>query len=169
MTGLDRGVLLELQWPQVDWENRLLHVVRGKTRVAYQVPLGEVAYEVLRGQVRHVRNPCVFLDSAGSPYDSKDRKQKVSDAVTDLARANGLDPSEPIRTLRRTAGSWAAQAGISETIIGRFLGHKRGRTITDRYIHLRPEHFSGIVHALDQAELGRASARHSAPQVERGA
>ena len=36
-------------------------------------------------------------------------------------------------------------------MIARFLGHAT-TTITERYIHLNPDHFRGIVSALDSAE-----------------
>ena len=69
-------------------------------------------------------------------------------------------------TQRHTAGSGAGQAGESGIMIARFLGHATA-TITERYIHLNPDHFKGIVSALDSAEQS-AMAPQMAPQEKTG-
>lgn len=165
VTGLGRSDLVNLTWDHVDWENNLLHVTRGKTGVPYQIPIGEVARQVLQGQVRHVRQAHVFLDAAGNPFTSKARKTRITRAIKGLMGQAGIESSRPVHTLRHTAGSWAGRVGISGTIINRFLGHSNRRTITDRYIHLNPEHFIDIVRALDEAEQGRATQSATQPQA----
>ena len=48
------------------------------------------------------------------------------------------------------------QVQESELVIARFLGHAAASAMTDRYIHLSPEHFRGIVRGLDTAAPARA-------------
>ena len=57
--------------------------------------------------------------------------------------------------------------GVSERV-ARFLGNAAASALTDRYMHLNPDHFRGVVRALDAAEQAPApqTARCSDPQVE---
>ena len=71
-----------------------------------------------------------------------------------IAHSREHDEGASFHTLRHTAGSWAAQTGESGPVIARFLGHAAS-TMTERYLHLNPDHFRGIVSALDGAEQGR--------------
>ena len=166
VTGLRRKELVNLCWDDIDWENKLIHVSEdNKTDTPRVVPMGEVAREVLSSQVRHVRRAFVFLDASGKPYTSMSGKAKISKAIKAIMRTEGIEGA-PVHILRHTAASWAAQAGESGLLIAQFLGHASGRTITERYIHLKPEHLSGIVWALDQAE--QAKAPQTAPCSEVG-
>ncbi len=73
-----------------------------------------------------------------------------------IAHSREHDEGASFHTLRHTAGFWAAQAGESGPVIARVLG-QWPPTMTERYLHLNPDHFRGIVSALDGAEQGRAT------------
>jgi len=152
VTGLRLKEVVGLAWDGVDREAQLLHVSEdNKTERPRAVPLGEVAGEILAGQVRHVRSPYIFTDSTGAPYTSKRARNLISKTTKALMVAQRIEGAT-FHTLRHTAASWAAQAGESGVSIARFLGHATGASMTDRYMHLNPEHYRGIVRALDAAE-----------------
>ena len=102
-----------------------------------------------------------FLDSSGESYTSTRARNTISKATVALMKAQEIEGAI-FHTLRHTAGSWAGQAGSPGVLIARFLGHATV-TITERYIHLNPEHFKSIVSALDTAE-GSAVVTQTATQ-----
>lgn len=165
VTGFRLKELVGLRWDHVDREAGFLHVSEdNKTATPRAVPIGKVAGEVLAGQVRRLRSPYVFLDAEGKPYTSGKARNQVSKATIALMKAQSVEGAS-FHTLRHTAGSWAGQAGASELTIRRFLGHATA-SMTERYVHLNPEHFKGIVQALDLAEQA-APAPHTAPKEDR--
>ncbi len=163
VTGLRLKELVGLRWNEIDHEAALLHISEdNKTATPRAIPMGQVVRDVLAGQVRRLRDPHVFLDSAGKPYTSTKARNAISKATRALMKAQEIEGAS-FHTLRHTAGSWAGQAGESGLMIARFLGHATA-TITERYIHLNPDHFRGIVSALDTAEHS-AVATQSATQM----
>ena len=165
VTGFRLKELVGLTWDLVDREAGLLHVSEdNKTGLPRSVPLGTVAREVLAGQARRLRSPWVFLDAAGEPYVSKLARQRIVQATIRLMRRQEIQEAS-FHTLRHTAASWAAQAGVSPVLIAEFLGHA-SRTMTDRYMHLQPDHLRPLVAALDMAESTLATP--SATQTEDG-
>ncbi len=166
VTGLRLKELVGLRWDEIDHEAGLLHVSEdNKTATPRVMPMGQVAREVLAGQVRRLRDPHVFLDAAGKPYTSQEARNRISHRTRALMKSLSIQDAS-FHTLRHTAGSWAGQAGETGMAIARFLGHAAG-TVTERYVHLDPDHFRGIVAILDSAEKG-AWAPQRAPQEKTG-
>jgi integrase len=154
VTGFRLKELAGVRWDDVDREAGILHVSEdNKTGRPRAVPIGETAGQVLAGQVRHVKSAYVFLDSTGQPYAEKRQRNRISQTTRALMKDQGIEGAS-FHTLRHTAGSWAAQAGESGVTIARFLGHAAASAMTDRYMHLQPHHFAGVVAALDRAEKG---------------
>ena len=74
---------------------------------------------------------------------------RVGKATKAAMRAAGIEGAT-FHTLRHTAGSWLAQAGESEVMIAKLLGHATPNT-TRRYMHLRPEHLRATIDRLEAA------------------
>ncbi|HZE89280.1 MAG TPA: site-specific integrase [Verrucomicrobiae bacterium] len=152
-TGMRLKEIVGLRWDGVDREDGLLYVSEdNKTGQPRAIPIGRAVREVLSSQVRHVRVPFVFADSMGEPFTSAPARNRVSKATKAVMKAAGISGAS-FHTLRHTAGSWAAQAGMTEIEIAKLLGHATTAT-TRRYTHLQPAHLKAAVRAIDAVMSG---------------
>lgn len=149
-TAARHGAILDLTWFQVDLE-------RG--RIDYNAPG--------RAQT-HKRRPVVPINAplrealsaaragARSAYVVEYRGEKVASvkkAFAGACRAAGLVRVIP-HTLRHTAATWMAQAGVPLSTVAGILGQSIART-TERYIKHHPDYLRAGVDALAGAELAR--------------
>ncbi len=102
-----------------------------------------------------MKSPYVFLDSAGAPYTSAQRRDRVGKVTKAAMVAAGIEGRSFIH-LRHTAASLMVQAGVPLFEVQQILGHSTP-AMTQRYAHLRPEHLRGAVQALDLALSGTAN------------
>jgi integrase/recombinase XerD len=138
-----------LRWDDVDFENGLLHFEIPKTDDVLTVPMGCVAREVLKGQVRHMRNPYVFVDGAGEPYTSTRQRNRVSQRTRAAMRRAGIEQGT-FKSLRTSAATWLAHRGFSEIQIAALLSHAwAGRNVTANYIDLAAADLKPLIAALD--------------------
>lgn len=139
-----------LRWDDVDDANGMIHFGEdNKTGKPRTVPLNRALRFVLKGQIRHVRSPYVFLDVTGNPYRGTQSQNRISKRTTALMKSAGV-PGAGFHTLRHTAASWMVQAGTPLAMIQAILGHSSTQT-TLKYAHLMPEHLSDSMAALDAA------------------
>ncbi len=80
------------------------------------------------------------------------------------AKATGLEGVTPY-TLRHTAATWMAQAGVSMWEIAGMLGHATTRMTERVYAKHGPEHMKNATQALD-ATFGEARLRASCARTE---
>src|SRR5262249_39644014 len=59
-TGMRRGEILSLSWPQIDFTRNLIHLVRTKTGKARPVPMNSAVREQLLALRVHSRSQYVF-------------------------------------------------------------------------------------------------------------
>lgn len=142
-TGARRSAILELTWDRVDFQSRLINLrkglVRGKGRAI--VPMTDMAYEALM-EARDLAQSDHVIEYAGEPVGSV--KRGFARAVR-LAGLKGVTP----HTLRHTAASWMAEAGVSMGEIAAFLGHSDSR-ITERvYAKFSPTYLAKAAAALN--------------------
>lgn len=153
-TGMRLKEILGLRWEDVDRKGGLLYLSEdNKTAEPRVIPIGKTVKAALDGQVRHIKTPWVFTDSAGQPYTGQRRRNYVGNATIAAMRRAGIGGAS-FHTLRHTVGSWLAQSGESEVIIAKLLGHASTKT-TERYMHLQPKHLRAAVRTLDAALASR--------------
>jgi integrase len=88
---------------------------------------------------------------ATSPYVLSFHGRKLASVKKSFRRAReraGLGPEVIPYTLRHTAGSWLAQAGVDLWIIAGWLGHTQQRT-TEIYAHHSPSHMAAARKVMD--------------------
>jgi integrase len=139
-TGLRKGELSALEWEDVDFDARMLHVRDGKGNKPRFVSLNRLALDALEAVPRHFTSGRVFFSSHGEPYKS------FRTAFESALRASGLK-GVCFHTLRHTFGSRLAQAGVSLYAISRLMGHSELQT-TARYAHLCPDSLQKSVDTL---------------------
>ena len=117
------------------------------------VPLGEVARDVLRDQVRRVKSPHVFLDTMGEPYTTVRHRNRISQRTRVAAKAAGLRSS--FKAIRTTVATWLARAGESDLAIGKLLGHAwiRGHVTGKHYIKMEAEDLRATIRELDRLSM----------------
>jgi integrase len=135
-TGARKGAILDLQWSQVDLENETIdfnpldRIATDKKRPIIPIPKPLLA--ILKKEIRHSNGYGPVIRRRG---DDPIKDIKRSFATT--CKRAGLNDVTP-HTLRHTAGTWMAQAGVPLWEIAGWLGHSQQRS-TDLYLHHSPE------------------------------
>ena len=142
-TGARKGAVLSLRWTQVD-------LVRG--RIDFNEP-GRSQTNKTRPIIPIPRRLTWFLrqahQRASCPHVVQLDGRRLGDIKKGFAAAcerAGIEGVTP-HTLRHTAGTWMAQAGVPLWQIAGWLGHSEKRT-TELYLHHAPEFLQDAREAL---------------------
>jgi integrase len=150
-TGLRAGELRGLQWGDLDWARRKLHVRRnvvaglvgtpknGRTRV---VPLTADAIETLRAIPRKVGVAWVWSSATGAPVDETTQREAINAAfVRAGVEATGW------HVLRHTFASHLVMRGVPIRTVQALLGHSTVQ-MTERYSHVADDALVDAVELL---------------------
>lgn len=156
-TGQRRGAILDLTWDQVDFENGLIDFnppgrAQTKKRRA-TVPMNDRLYQVMeethkeaeKKRIQHVVS-CKGIE----------RIKSIKTGFKAACEKAGLKEVTP-HTLRHTAGTWMAMAGVDMWRISGILGHSHSRT-TELYAKHHPDFMRDAVAKIEDIRSG-ASAR----------
>ena len=147
-TGIRRGELFQLRWPDVDLKRHIL-TVRGTTAKAGKtrhIPLNQEALNVLKSWKGRDANPLVFPGRNGQPFDNV---KKAWSALLDTAKVKDFRWHD----LRHTFASKLVMAGVDLNTVRELLGHSDLK-MTLRYAHLGPEHKAEAVARLVVQDKG---------------
>lgn len=140
LVGLRKEELLTARWEDVDFDREELKLYNTKNGKNHYAPLSNAAMEVLNQMPRAVGNPFIIVGKKpGSHLVNIDKPWQR------IRRAAGVEDVH-IHDLRRTVGSWLAQAGNSLHLIGRVLNHSNSST-TAIYARFGQDH---VREALDR-------------------
>ncbi|MBM3269102.1 MAG: tyrosine-type recombinase/integrase [Candidatus Sericytochromatia bacterium] len=118
-TGIRKANLLEMRWDEIDLEGRIWRIPTTKNRLPQLVPLLAEEVEILARRRQSVRldAPWVFPShgQTGHLAEPKSGWRRILDraGIADLR----------IHDLRRTCGSFMADADVSTSVIGKALNH----------------------------------------------
>jgi integrase len=132
-TGMRRGELFKLQWPDVDFDRGFIWIRGPKGGVDQKIPLNDAARSILEAQ-RQGSSPYVFPGRNGR---QRSRYPKWIDAIREKA---GLPQDfRPLHGLRHFFASHLASSGqVDMFTLQKLLTHK-SPAMTQRYAHLRDE------------------------------
>ncbi len=117
LLGVRKSELLGARWEDVDFGRAELRIPETKAGRAHSVPLGPAALAILRELPREGDNPFLFPGrKPGSPL------QNIDGAWRRIRARAGVEDVR-IHDLRRTVGSWLAQAGSSLLVVQKALNH----------------------------------------------
>jgi integrase len=164
--GLRAGEGAALQWGDVDFEKRVLHIRRARSRTVVDTPksgkertvdMSQQLAECLRKRRMDMlsaavktgkRNKWVFPGRRGEVMDHIHWKRNVWDKV--IAKL-GLPPYR-VHDLRHSWASAMLALGYNLTFIQRSLGHSTIKITSDLYCHLMPD-ATGRTDGLDDVRI----------------
>ena len=122
LTGARKSELLKAQWADIDWTRAELRLPDTKAGRTHYIPLSAPALSLLREMPQDDGNPYILpgklpgahLVNISKPWG----RVRTAAGVADVR----------LHDLRRTVGSWLAQAGNSLHLIGRVLNHSNQST-----------------------------------------
>jgi excisionase family DNA binding protein len=136
-TGMRRGEILNLKWPQVDFRSRLVHVIKTKRAKNRIVPMNKTLYETLQA----LRAEASGTDKVYAWKHVQDAFEKARTA----AKLNGLR----LHDLRHTFATRLIQSGVDVFTVQKILGHST-ITMTMRYCHSFEPEMRAAVEKLDE-------------------
>ena len=142
-TGMRKGEILSLRWPQIDMQRRMVQLVDTKNADSRTVPLPQVAVDVLkpRNKVRQLDDDRVFTHPTS--FDQAWRNALTATAITDYRFHDN----------RHSAASFMAMHGATLTELAHILGHKT-LAMVSRYAHLTEQHQQAVVDRMAEQVFG---------------
>ncbi len=120
LTGARKSNVLEMQWEDIDFDEKIWYIKETKNGTSQRLPLSENAIEILIERFANKgKSPFVFASAESKTGHLVEPKRAWA---TLLKRANIQDLR--LHDLRRTLGSWQAATGANSYIIGKSLNHK---------------------------------------------
>jgi len=143
-TGMRKGEILNLRWPQVDLKNKHIVVEETKNGELRKIPMNRRLTDTLK----HVKKSA----HSQGPYVFADGKKPYGDVKSGFWTALDKCGIENFRfhDLRHTFGSRLGMAGVDIKTIQELMGHKDIK-MTMRYSHPTPEHKKHAVEVLDRS------------------
>jgi integrase len=136
LTACRQGELFNITWQDVSLQTKSILLKDTKNKSDRNLYLTDRAVEIIQKQPTGKPQDAVFRDEFGNKY------QRLPRGWDTILRRSGfnegiIDNRLKIvwHTLRHTAASWLAIAGVDLFMIGKVLGHKDLR-MTQRYAHL---------------------------------
>lgn len=139
-TGMRKGELLGLQWPQVNFEQGFVTLLNTKNHERRDVPINETVKATLRAMDR--QDEYVFTGFYGRRFD------RIKRSFHDALKKSGIEDFR-LHDLRHTFASNLVMAGEDLNTVRELLGHK-DLTMTLRYAHLAPGKKAKAVNILDR-------------------
>ena len=172
-TGARKGAVLDLRWPQIDMVNKIIYLnPEGRLQTSKRrsiVPINDALHSALMDAKENAKEaqkkriakgdnspPCPHLiNYHNAPV------RNIKKGFMDACKRADISDATP-HTLRHTAGTLMALAGIDLFLIAKVLGHSIQKT-TELYAHHRPEYLRGAVDVLGKAtSMFPETPRHTA-------
>lgn len=164
-TGMRRGELCGLQWPDIDLEmsriyvNRQIVKIGGKTSIAEPktqssrrtVPILPSIAAMLRERKRF--NEWVFTNAEGTGY--VDPGYIAGDYFKRLWAKTGIEKSIRFHDLRHTAASIWLKNNVHPKIVQVLLGHSTISITLDTYSHLLPNIYGPAIESMGRIITGK--------------
>ncbi|MDR2724008.1 MAG: site-specific integrase [Holosporaceae bacterium] len=148
-SGLRAGEIFDLEWQDVNFDNKRLFIKDRKNGGNALLPMHDKVEKMLLKRKPEHAAGYVFKSINGEQV--RDISNSYERAVKRLGfNANVADRRQKVlfHTLRHTYASWLVMNGVDLYTVQRLMGHK-DITMTKRYAYLAPEHLDKAVSTLD--------------------
>jgi integrase len=143
-TAARRNAILELQWSQIDFDRRLIAFNppgrRQTSKRRITLPINDELLPALT-EAREIAQTRFVIEY------NRQRVRSIKKAFARSAVRAKLPGVSP-HTLRHTAATWLAAAGVDMRQIQLFLGHESLATSTAIYAHHHPDHLRAAAAVL---------------------
>lgn len=140
-TGMRRGEILNLKWVDIDFHQKIIHLLKTKSGKKREIPINKILSDTLVGIRKNPRSSYVFCKKNGEPY-----KDIRTIFLTALKHA-GITKKCRFHDLRHTFASHLVMSGIDLNTVRELLGHADLKT-TLIYAHLSRDHKKRAVEVL---------------------
>jgi len=127
-TGQRLGDMRELQWSNINFETKTMHLIQSKTQVPVTIPLRDSLLDILKQQQETFREEspyvCVRPLPVRNQTHSHYRSEEVSRLIKPILKQGNLPPHLLLRDLRRTLITRAVEAGVDIVSLTQVTGHK---------------------------------------------
>ena len=144
-TGMRRGEILNLKWPDVDFKNRIITVQDSESGKKRMLPMDDTLCEALSLLPTRFQRGYVFPSPVKEGQPRYDFKRQFGNAVKQAGLHNFR-----FHDLRHTFASHLVMSGVDLMTVKELLGHAT-LTMTMRYSHLAPDHRMRAIKTLDSA------------------
>jgi integrase len=131
-TGMRKGEILSLKWPDVDFRRKIITILKTKGPKKREIPIGVGISRLLLKQKKYPDNPYVFCYEDGRRIGSFKKAFK-----TTLKKAGIRDFT--FHDLRHTFASHLVMSGVDLKTVQEIMGHA-SFTTTLRYAYLARNH-----------------------------
>lgn len=139
-TGMRKGEILSLKWPDVDLRQRIVYIYETKSGKSRKVDINDWLAETLIRLRKHPDSPYVFCNKDGVPYGN------IRKSFETAKRRAGIKDFR-FHDLRHTFASHLVMAGVGLRTVQVLLGHQTYQ-MTLRYAHLSPDHRRAAVNTF---------------------
>jgi integrase len=143
-TGARKNEICRWRWPEVDFAQGLLRLLKTKTHVPRSVPLLGEARTLLEQLAQHRRQEVLWVLPSSRKEDSQ--PLFIDYAWTTAVKAAGIAPCR-FHDLRHSFASYMAMSGASLRDLAEVLGHKKLQH-TMQYSHLLATHTASMVERM---------------------
>ena len=147
-TGMRKGEIVMLRWPQINFERALITLQLTKNDELRSVPLTGRAFDLLKTLSKGKRSDTDLV----FPSNSGEKPLEIAKAWTTAVKKAGVADFR-FHDLRHTAASYLAQGGATGLDIAAVLGHKT-LAMVKRYAHLSESRVRQVVTDMNQRTLG---------------
>lgn len=155
-TGARKADILSMRWDQLNLKTKRWSIPDPKNEEPYTVVLVDLVVALLRSRLKlRAEGEEWVFPGVGKLGHMRDVKKAWA-----TLRRNAKLTDVRIHDLRRTLGSWQANEGASQQIIGKSLGHKPGSQATQVYSQLD---LKTVEESLDTATSAMLSAGKISP------
>lgn len=158
LTAMRRSEIVNLQWKDIDFEGRKIHVrckedFKTKTRKNREIPLTEAISKVLKAPAFENQTNIFLLRDQNSYVFGKENGFRITpNCITHkfkkLVRLAGLDDKICFHVLRHVALSQMAISGMPIHMIKEIAGHSSIST-TQKYLHCNTETMGQFLREVD--------------------
>jgi len=154
-TAARKEALTTLKWSQVDLERGIIDLNKPGDKITNKrraiVPIPSKLMTFLRIAKRRAPENCAdeyVINYFGKPV------LRLDQSFRRVSRDAGFSDVTP-HTLRHTAATWMAQAGVPLWVIAKYLGHSSTRTTERVYAHHNPSFLMEAKYALERRDGGQ--------------